>query len=278
MDFQAHQRPQPRSPQPGDLAGYGVDFGQRSVLFWDTLRQRGNNFVEHNARACRRCCTSTTKSSSTAASWAAGQLRARADIAAGRRQRSIPSAARTSSSIRAPATVRHRRLQGRSQVGVALHAGTRSISSSSSATRAGPDAARVCEAEAGSSQAAARIRQPKPCVIGNCQGGWAAMMLAAADPEMTGPIVINGAPMSYWGGRRGRQPDALRRRPARRQPGRRDLSRPRRRRVRRRLSGQNFENLNPANTFWESTTTCSPTSTPRRRASSSSSAGGAATT
>src|SRR5512139_2246000 len=26
---------------------YAVDFAQRSVLFWDTLRQRGNNYVEH---------------------------------------------------------------------------------------------------------------------------------------------------------------------------------------------------------------------------------------
>ena len=41
---------------------------------------------------------------------------------------------------------------------------------------------------------------PKPVIIGNCQGGWAAMMLAASDPDDTGPIVINGAPMSYWGG------------------------------------------------------------------------------
>ena len=24
-----------------------MDFGQRSVLFWDALRQRGNNFIEH---------------------------------------------------------------------------------------------------------------------------------------------------------------------------------------------------------------------------------------
>ena len=28
-------------------AQYAVDFAQRSILFWDTLRQRGNNFVEH---------------------------------------------------------------------------------------------------------------------------------------------------------------------------------------------------------------------------------------
>jgi hypothetical protein len=29
------------------LAQYAVDFAQRSVLFWDMLRQRGNNFLEH---------------------------------------------------------------------------------------------------------------------------------------------------------------------------------------------------------------------------------------
>ena len=26
---------------------YTVDLAQRSVLFWDTLRQRGNNWIEH---------------------------------------------------------------------------------------------------------------------------------------------------------------------------------------------------------------------------------------
>ena len=43
-------------------------------------------------------------------------------------------------------------------------------------------------------------KSAKPAIIGNCQGGWAAMMLAAAHPDDTGPIVINGAPMSYWSG------------------------------------------------------------------------------
>ena len=40
----------------------------------------------------------------------------------------------------------------------------------------------------------------KPAIVGNCQAGWAAMMLAASEPEETGPLVIVGAPMSYWGG------------------------------------------------------------------------------
>ena len=47
---------------------------------------------------------------------------------------------------------------------------------------------------------------PKPIVVGNCQGGWATAILAATHPELTGPIVLNGAPMSYWGGKLGQDP------------------------------------------------------------------------
>ena len=46
----------------------------------------------------------------------------------------------------------------------------------------------------------------KPIVVGNCQGGWAVMMLAAARPDIAGPLVINGAPMSYWSGNDGDSP------------------------------------------------------------------------
>ncbi|WP_208354259.1 DUF3141 domain-containing protein [Pseudaestuariivita rosea] len=47
---------------------------------------------------------------------------------------------------------------------------------------------------------------PKPIVVGNCQGGWAIAILAATYPDLTGPIVLNGAPMSYWGGKLGQDP------------------------------------------------------------------------
>ena len=46
----------------------------------------------------------------------------------------------------------------------------------------------------------------KPCVIGNCQAGWAVMMLAAVRPELFGPIIIAGSPLSYWAGVRGKYP------------------------------------------------------------------------
>ena len=46
----------------------------------------------------------------------------------------------------------------------------------------------------------------KPCVIGNCQAGWAVMMLAAIRPELFGTIIIAGAPLSYWAGVHGKNP------------------------------------------------------------------------
>jgi hypothetical protein len=46
----------------------------------------------------------------------------------------------------------------------------------------------------------------KPCVIGNCQAGWAVMMLAALRPELFGPLIIPGSPLSYWAGVEGENP------------------------------------------------------------------------
>src|SRR5215213_7803604 len=46
----------------------------------------------------------------------------------------------------------------------------------------------------------------KPCVIGNCQAGWAIMILAALRPDLFGPIILAGSPLSYWAGVRGKYP------------------------------------------------------------------------
>src|SRR5262245_9189737 len=43
----------------------------------------------------------------------------------------------------------------------------------------------------------------KPCVIGNCQAGWAILGLAAIRPDLPGPVMAFGAPLSYWNGRDG---------------------------------------------------------------------------
>ena len=46
----------------------------------------------------------------------------------------------------------------------------------------------------------------KPCVIGNCQAGWAVMLLAAVRPELFGPIIVAGTPLSFWAGLKGQNP------------------------------------------------------------------------
>ena len=88
----------------------------------------------------------------------------------------------------------------------------------------------------------------KPAVIGNCQAGWQILMTAAVWPELFGPIIVAGAPLSYWAGDNpmryggglmgGSWMTALTS----------DLGAGR-------FDGawlvQNFENLNPANTLWE---------------------------
>jgi pimeloyl-ACP methyl ester carboxylesterase len=90
----------------------------------------------------------------------------------------------------------------------------------------------------------------KPCVIGNCQAGWAVMMLAAVRPELFGPIIVAGSPLSYWDGVRGQYPmrysggllggSWLTALAGDLGCGKFDGA----------LLVQNFENQNPANTYW----------------------------
>ena len=90
----------------------------------------------------------------------------------------------------------------------------------------------------------------KPFVFGNCQAGWHAMMAACMRPDVVGPMVIAGAPLSYWGGVRGK--NAMRylggwyggtwldRMLSDMAGGNFDAA----------WLVANFDNLNPANTFW----------------------------
>jgi len=46
----------------------------------------------------------------------------------------------------------------------------------------------------------------KPALIGNCQAGWAAALIGADRPDIVGPMIFNGAPLSYWAGVNGKNP------------------------------------------------------------------------
>jgi len=46
----------------------------------------------------------------------------------------------------------------------------------------------------------------KPAVIANCQAGWQTMIMASTHPDVAGPILLAGSPLSYWAGVRGKNP------------------------------------------------------------------------
>ena len=48
-----------------------------------------------------------------------------------------------------------------------------------------------------------------PVLYGNCQAGWAVTLLSADCAGLVGPVVLNGSPLSYWAGESGVNPMRL---------------------------------------------------------------------
>ncbi len=55
-------------------------------------------------------------------------------------------------------------------------------------------------------EVARRHPNTPPVLYGNCQAGWALTLLAADCAGLTGPVVLNGSPLSYWAGEAGSNP------------------------------------------------------------------------
>ncbi|WP_342050174.1 MULTISPECIES: DUF3141 domain-containing protein [unclassified Cupriavidus] len=244
---------------PAGAFAYALDAGQRAILFWDTLRERGNQFVEHTVSGLKPVLhfdydmVLDGRTFDRPVNYALLRIK--------------PPDGVTVDDSRRPYVIIDPRaghgpgiggFKDDSQVGVALRAGHpvyfviffRD-------PEPGQTLLDVCEAEQKFVKWV-RARHPdssKPAIVGNCQGGWAAMMVAASDPDDTGPIVINGAPMSYWSGawQEGEGDNPMRYAggllggtwlaslTADLGDGRFDGAH----------LVQNFENLNPANTFWD---------------------------
>ncbi|HUL94432.1 MAG TPA: alpha/beta fold hydrolase [Usitatibacter sp.] len=196
--------------KPGDFNDYLVDAAQRWVLFIDILRKRGNNFVRHEQQGCPPVL--------------AYQYDVVVDGATLERPVNYslvaihpPEGVKTDPDQRPYIIIDPRAGHGsgiggfksESEVGVALRAG-HPVYFCIFTTHPTPSQtlADVTRAEAGFVREVQRRHpnSPKPVVIGNCQGGWAAMLLAATNPDLTGPLVINGAPLSYWSGTKGKNP------------------------------------------------------------------------
>ncbi len=47
---------------------------------------------------------------------------------------------------------------------------------------------------------------PRPFAVGNCQAGYQTLMVAMLRPDLFGPCLVVGSPMSYWQGTHGKNP------------------------------------------------------------------------
>ncbi|TDG08300.1 DUF3141 domain-containing protein [Paraburkholderia guartelaensis] len=183
---------------------YAVDVAERSVLFWDTLRQRGNGFVEQARNGLQPVLhfghelVIDGRKMARPVNYALVRL--------------LPPEGVVIDVSKRPYVIIDPRaghgpgiggFKDDSQAGVALKAGhSVYFVIFFRDPEPGQTLLDVCAAEAQFIKKVCELHpdSPKPAIVGNCQGGWAAMMLASSDPDHTGPLVINGAPMSYWSG------------------------------------------------------------------------------
>ncbi|MBR0652271.1 DUF3141 domain-containing protein [Roseomonas terrae] len=194
-----------------DAHTYAVDAAQRWLMFWDVMREAGNNFVEHEKAGCPPVLVFDY------VTVVDGRTLARPVNYALVRITPPEGFPATDPKLRPFVIIDPRAGHGAgiggfksdSQVGVALRRGHPVYFVIF--YREPEKGQTILDVTAAEAFFLNRIvtdhpQAPKPVVIGNCQGGWASMMLGAAAPDAVGALVLNGAPLSYWAGEKGKNP------------------------------------------------------------------------
>jgi hypothetical protein len=188
---------------------YATDFWQRSVLFTDVMRRRGNQYLEHAAKPVQHVLHYEFEKVMD------GRELAR-PVNYGLVRIIPPEGVEIDENKRPFVIVDPRAGHGPgiggfkpdSQVGAILKAGHPCyFIGFMSEPVPGQTIEEVGRAELAFLEYVAKQHpspEGKPCVIANCQAGWAMMMLAAIAPDATGPLLIAGSPLSYWAGVRGK--------------------------------------------------------------------------
>ena len=184
---------------------YWTDAAQRTVLFWDVMRKRGNMYLEHESKGKPPVLVFEHEM-----------------VLDGRTLerpvnyfllRIIPPAGTKVDPRKRPFVVFDPRAghgpgiggsKADSEIGVAVRAGHPVyFVGFRSDPEPGQTLGDVGHAEAIFLEKIAALHpdtEGRPCVVGNCQAGWAVMMLSSVAPELVGPILLAGAPLSYWSG------------------------------------------------------------------------------
>ena len=192
-------------------AEYMVDAAQRTLLFWDVLRQRGNQYREHLAETAPHVLDYQVE-------LVVDGRTLNRPVNYGLARVIPPAGIQIDPKLRPFIVVDPRAGHGPgiggfkadSEIGVAFRAGHPCYFVGFLPDPVlGQTIEDIARAEAVFIEkviAAHPEASGKPCVIGNCQAGWAIMMLAAIRPELFGPIIIAGSPLSYWAGVHGKNP------------------------------------------------------------------------
>ena len=193
-------------PIPGnELGAYWADALQRAYLFWDTLLDRGNNYVEHLGQgmpALLKFDHEVVLDGRTLPEPCNYSL-----------LRLVPPAGMPADAAARPVVVVDPRaghgpgiggFKFDSEVGMAMRAGHPVyFVTFRQEPENGQTLVTVMHAEARFLEEIIRLHpqcKAKPVVIGNCQAGWAMMIVDALRPELFGPLMMVGAPVSFWAG------------------------------------------------------------------------------
>jgi len=200
----------PGQQEFGPAYEYWLDAWQRSVLFLDVLRQRGNIYREQNAKTAPNVLEFETELVMD------GRKLAR-PVNYGLVRILPPTDVRTDPAKRPFIVVDPRAGHGPgiggmkkdSEIGVALENGHPcyfiGFLPEPMPEQTTED---VWNAEAEFVREVGRLHPDngKPAIIANCQAGWQTVIMAATHPDIPGPLLLAGSPLSYWAGVRGKNP------------------------------------------------------------------------
>jgi hypothetical protein len=198
-------------PSMGPYFNYVRDAIERSLLFLDVLRQRGNDYLEQSSRTAPHVLSFgfnlliDGRTLPKPVNYALVEIVPPADVAIDPLKRPFIVFDPRAGHGPGIGGMKHD-----SEIGVALRAGHPCyFVGFLPRPEQGQTVEDVCRAEAHFVRFVAERHSDadgKPVLIGNCQAGWQIMMMSAMAPDLPGPTLIAGTPLSYWAGVRGKYP------------------------------------------------------------------------
>ena len=189
---------------------YMVDAFQRSVLFLDLLRQRGNEEIEITSRPTATVLRFEHEVLMTGLSLRRPMNYSLLHI--------LPPARMATDNRKRPVVVIDPRagqgpgiggFKAESEIGDALNSGHPVYFIGFSAEPVpGQQFLDVVEGQVSFFERVVELHPeaPRPFAIGNCQAGYQTLMVAMLRPDLFGPCLVAGSPMSYWQGVHGKNP------------------------------------------------------------------------